>query len=470
MDDGTIFAPMTAVGRSAITALRLSGSETRATLERLCGACPKPRHLRDAQGEVLDQAVILWLPGPASYTGEDVAELHLHGGRAVLEGVAEALLAVGLRLAEPGEFSRRAFLNGRMDLVQAEAVGDLVAAETAGQRRQALRQMEGALGRIYEVWADRLTGVLAHQEALIDFPDEDLPPALEASLTAAVQAISAAVEAHLADGARGEKMREGLVFVIQGPPNVGKSTLVNALAGRDVAIVSPHAGTTRDTLEVLLVLGDVPVTLIDTAGLRETTDPVEAEGVRRARAKAAQADLVLRLVSAETLGENTLSEDTLSEDTLGENTLGENTLSEDTLSENTGADETFGDRDSYGCRDSAPMQLVVVTKSDLAPVPPGVDLAVCAISGSGMTVLRNRLAELAIQATANSGPPPLTRQRHRTLLIETRNQLRAAGLESEPELRAEALRLALGALGGITGKVGIEALLDRVFGEFCIGK
>jgi tRNA modification GTPase len=250
-------------------------------------------------------------------------------------------------------------------------------------------------------------------------------------------------------------MREGLVFVIQGPPNVGKSTLVNALAGRDVAIVSPHAGTTRDTLEVLLVLGDVPVTLIDTAGLRETTDPVEAEGVRRARAKAAQADLVLRLVSAETLGGDT---------------LGENTLSEDTLSENTGADETFGDRDSYGCRDSAPMQLVVVTKSDLAPVPPGVDLAVCAISGSGMMVLRNRLAALAIQATANSGPPPLTRQRHRTLLIETRNQLRAAGLESEPELRAEALRLALGALGGITGKVGIEALLDRVFGEFCIGK
>lgn len=297
MDEDTIFAPMTAVGRSAVTALRLSGPRTCEVLEQMAGACPTARRatlrrLRDRSGEVLDQAIVIWLPGPATYTGEDVAELHLHGGRAVLEAVADALLALGVRLAEPGEFSRRAFLNGRMDLVQAEAVNDLVTAETTGQRRQALRQMEGALGSLYDSWADRLAGVLAHQEALIDFPDEDLPAEIEASLLAEISALGAALDDHLADGARGEKMRDGLIFVVQGAPNVGKSTLVNALARRDIAIVSPYAGTTRDALEVSLVLGDAPVTLIDTAGLRETDDPVEAEGIQRARARAAQADLV----------------------------------------------------------------------------------------------------------------------------------------------------------------------------------
>jgi tRNA modification GTPase len=443
MDDDTIFAPMTAVGRSAVTSLRLSGSRTRAVLQSICGGCPPPRRaslrgLRDREGELLDQAIIIWLPGPATYTGEDAAELHLHGGRAVLDGVADALLVLGLRLAEPGEFSRRAFLNGRMDLVQAEAVNDLVSAETAGQRRQAIRQMEGALGRLYEGWADRLTRVLAHQEALIDFPDEDLPPEVEAALTAEVEAIAAAVGEHLADGARGEKMREGLVFVVQGPPNVGKSTLVNALAGRDVAIVSQHAGTTRDALEVSLVLGDVPVTLIDTAGLRETSDPVEAEGVRRARAKAAQADLVLRLISAEAPRADA-------------------------------AADRHVDRDGRG-PEGGPAELVIGTKSDLASVPPDADLAVSALSGAGMGALRDRLAAIAARATAQIGPPPLTRQRHRTLLGETLAQLRSADGEREPELRAEALRLAVRALGGITGTIGVEALLDRVFGEFCIGK
>ena len=440
MHDDTIFAPMTAIGRSAVTTLRLSGPKTRPMVETLCGSCPSPRraslrHLRDQRGELLDQAIIIWLPGPATYTGEDVAELHLHGGRAVLEGVADALLEGGLRFAEPGEFSRRAFLNGRLDLLQAEAVSDLVIAETAGQRRQALRQMEGALGRLYELWADRLTRLLAHQEALIDFPDEELPPAVEALLANDIAAIADDVDTHLTDGARGEKMREGLVFVVQGAPNVGKSTLVNALAGRDVAIVSPHAGTTRDTLEVPLVLGDVPVTLIDTAGLREATDPVEAEGVRRARAKAAQADLVLRLVSADTPDADT--------------------------------DTNRSDSASGG---SAPAYLNVLTKSDLVPMPSGVEIAVSALSGSGMKALRDRLAAIAREATMQNGPPPLTRQRHRSLLIETRNQLHAARGESEPELRAEALRLALIALGSITGKVGVEALLDRIFGEFCIGK
>jgi tRNA modification GTPase len=444
MDDGTIFAPMTSVGKSAITALRISGPRTRPMLETICGGCPPPRRaslrsLRDGQGEILDQAVVIWLPGPSTYTGEDVAELHLHGGRAVLDGVADALLTLRLRPAEPGEFSRRAFLNGRMDLVQAEAVSDLVAAETAGQRRQALRQMDGRLGQLYSAWAERLTRVLAHQEALIDFPDEDLPPAVATALIEEIAAIATAVDAHLADDRRGEKMREGLVFVVQGPPNVGKSTLVNALAERDVAIVSPFAGTTRDILEVPLVLGDVPVILIDTAGLRETSDPVEAEGVRRARAKAAQADLLLRLVSADAAE-----------------------AGEDPASSVTTEDPS---RDV-----PATPQLVIATKGDLGPPPLDVDLIVSARTAQGIGALRERLAGIAMAATAQNGPPPLTRQRHRSLLNETRDQLRTAGVEGEPELRAEALRLALVALGGITGKVDVEALLDRVFSEFCIGK
>jgi tRNA modification GTPase len=393
------------------------------------------RSLRDQQGDLLDRAVVIWLPKPATYTGEDVAEFHLHGGRAVLDGVADTLLDLGLRVAEPGEFSRRAFLNGRMDLVQAEGLSDLVAAETAGQRRQALRQMEGALGRIYDSWADHLTGILAHQEALIDFPDEALPPDVEAALTAEVTWIAGAVASHLADGARGEKMRDGLVFVVQGAPNVGKSTLVNALAGRDVAIVSPYAGTTRDALEVSLILGDVQVTLIDTAGLRETSDPVEAEGVRRARAKAAHADLVISLISAGDFVSAPLA----------------------------GGDDSIAGG-------PAPTRLLIGTKADLGSVPHGVDLAVSAQSGAGMEALRDRLAAIAAEATAQRGPPPLTRQRHRALLSAALEHLRMAGQESEPELRAEALRLALAALGGITGTVGVEQLLDRIFGEFCIGK
>lgn len=441
MDEDTIFAPMTAQGRSAISALRLSGPQTAMALQSLAGDRPAARRaslrtLRDAQGEVLDQAVVLWLPGPRSYTGEDTAELHLHGGRAVLEAVTEALLALGLRLAEPGEFSRRAFLNGRMDLLQAEAIGDLVAAETAGQRRQALRQMEGGLGRIYQAWAERLAQALAHQEALIDFPDEDLPPEVEAALVFELRGIEGEISAHLADGRRGERMREGLVFVVQGPPNAGKSTLVNTLAGRDAAIVSPIAGTTRDLLEIPLMLGEVPVTLIDTAGLRETHDPIEAEGVRRARARAAQADLVLTLVSAETAD------------------LAEEAEASWPTAAGT-ADRT---------------EIIVATKCDLAPMPPRAALGISALTGQGMDSLIDRLVGYAREVTAQSGPPPLTRQRHRAHLSAARDHLAAAAAEQEPELRAELLRLALSEIGQISGKVSVEQLLDRIFADFCIGK
>jgi tRNA modification GTPase len=435
----TIFAPMTLAGRSAISAIRLSGPGAGDIVAALGGSLPPPRRaslrrLRDAAGETLDQTMVIWMPGPHSYTGEDTAELHLHGGRAVLEAVADALTAAGAAFAEPGEFSRRAFLNGRLDLLQAEAISDLVEAETAGQRRQALRQLEGGLGLIYADWSERLATILAHQEALIDFPDEDLPPEVEAALLSEIAALLEATGRHLATAPAGERMRQGLVFVVQGPPNAGKSTLVNALAGREVAIVAASPGTTRDVLEVPMVIGEAPVTLIDTAGLRETSDPVEAEGVRRARAKAADADLVLRLV--------------------------------DPLA----TPATAREKQNPMAAEGSGASLVIGTKSDLAAATAPVDLAVSARTGDGMAALRERLALIARAMTTTSGPPPLTRQRHRFLVAEAHERLRSALRESAPELRAEDLRGALLAFGGLTGKIGVEQLLDRIFGDFCIGK
>ena len=378
---------------------------------------------------MLDRALVLWFPAPHSYTGEDSAELHLHGGRAVLSAVADALVVLGARPAEPGEFTRRAFLNGRMDLVEAEAVADLVEAETSAQRVQALRQMEGALGALLRGWAERLVRLLAQQEALIDFPDEDLPPEVESAALAEIEALAGEIGAALDDDRRGERLREGLVFAVSGAPNVGKSTLINALAAREVAIVAPTPGTTRDVLEARVELGGVPVTLLDTAGLRESDDAIEAEGVRRARARAADADAVVLVGDA-----------------------------------------------SYPCRgprvESRTGQRVVkvTNKIDLVPALVEDTVGVSALTGGGMDRLREALADLARDLTQSSGPPPLTRARHRAALIEGVERLRAAGAASLPELRAEDLRLAMRAIGRVTGTVGVEDILDLVFLQFCIGK
>ena len=296
MDADTIFAVASGAGHAAIAVMRLSGPDTRGILAALCGQVPPPRRLSLRRLRDIDQAMVVWLPGPGSYTGEDLAEFYLHGGRSVLSGIADALVELGARPAEPGEFTRRAFLNGRMDLTEAEAIHDLIAAETEAQRRQALRQLDGALGTLYRGWANRLRLLLAQQEALIDFPDEDLPPEVEAQVQAELAALQQELSAHLNDNRRGERLREGLVFAITGAPNVGKSSLINALAERDVAIVSATPGTTRDALETRVVLGGVPVTLVDTAGLRETSDEIEAEGVRRALARAETADAVIEVM------------------------------------------------------------------------------------------------------------------------------------------------------------------------------
>ena len=301
----SIFALSSGRGPAAIAVVRISGSRAGAALKILSGKIPAPRQaalarIRGADNEIIDEALALWFPGPASETGEDVAELQLHGGRAVVAATLAALARIeGLRPAEAGEFTRRAFENGKLDLTAVEGLADLVAAETEGQRRQAFRQMKGLLGTRAETWRQRLIQALAWVEARIDFSDEaDVPEDLMAPALAIARELETAIAAALADGGRGERLREGLVVAIAGPPNAGKSTLLNRLARREAAIVSPFAGTTRDVIEVHLDLGGWPVTLLDTAGIRETDDPVELEGVRRARDRAAAADLVLWVVDA----------------------------------------------------------------------------------------------------------------------------------------------------------------------------
>ena len=297
----TIFAPATAAGRAAVAVVRLSGPKTASALRTLAGDLPEPRRasvrrLFAPDGAEIDQGLVLWFPAPGSYTGEDAAELQVHGGRAVVGALVDALAAVGLRLAEPGEFTRRAFEHGKLDLTQAEAVADLVDAETEAQRRQALAQLEGRLTAAEAGWRAALVEALALLEAAVDFPDEELPADVAARARPILQALLAELQAAAADVGRGERIREGYRIALIGAPNAGKSTLLNALARRDAAIVTAIPGTTRDIIEVPLQLGGYKAIVADTAGLRETPDEIEAEGVRRAAAWAEQADLRVWLV------------------------------------------------------------------------------------------------------------------------------------------------------------------------------
>ena len=282
----TIFAPATAAGRAAIAVVRLSGPDAARARHGAGRRPPAAARRRAAAGSSTRRPAnrsttrsCCGFPAPASFTGEDVAELHLHGSRAVLAAIIAALSRLGLRLAEPGEFTRRAFQNGKLDLTQAEAIADLAAAETEAQRRQALRQLDGELGGLYRDWSQRLTRILAHLEAAIDFPDEDLPPAIEDRIVAETAALAGEIGRHLADGRRGERLRDGITVAIVGPPNAGKSSLLNRIARREAAITSPIAGTTRDIVEVAIDLAGYPVVLADTAGLRDSADPVEQEGL-----------------------------------------------------------------------------------------------------------------------------------------------------------------------------------------------
>ncbi|KQP61642.1 tRNA uridine-5-carboxymethylaminomethyl(34) synthesis GTPase MnmE [Methylobacterium sp. Leaf108] len=434
MADATIFAPASGHGRAAVCVVRISGPESAAILVGLIGDLPPPRRLslrtlRDAAGDVLDRAMVCWMPGSATFTGEDMAELHLHGGLAVRAGVLAALAAIpGCRPAEPGAFTRRAVYNGRMDLTEAEAAADLIEAETDGQRRQALRQLDGALGRQVADWRARTIDLLASTEAALDFSDEgDVDDVgLDAALFGQARAVRDAIHRALADGRRGERLREGFVVVLAGAPNAGKSTLLNALARRDVAIVSEVPGTTRDAIEVRCDLGGLPVLLVDTAGLRETADAVEAEGIRRTRGRIETADLVVFLAAA--------------------------------------------DDDAAGFEPAPPAALRVWTKGDLG-IGDRTGLAVSARTGEGVSDLLDAIQQRAAAALLG-GETLITRERHREALTRCRDHLDRllAAAALPPELVAEDLRLAVKALGEVGGHVGVEDILDRLFAGFCIGK
>ncbi len=433
----TIFALASGAGRAAVAVLRISGPGCAALVARIAGRLPIPRvatlrPLRDADGGLLDRALVLWFPGPASFTGEDAAELHLHGGRAVIAAVSGALAAAGARPAEPGEFTRRAFGHGKLDLTAAEGIAELVEAETEAQRRQALRQLDGALGRRAAEWSARATSLLARAEAAIDFAEEDLPDSLDEAVRAAAAALGGEISAALDDGGAGERLREGLEVAILGAPNVGKSSLLNALLGREAAIVSPLAGTTRDVVEGMLVLGGVPATLADTAGLRgEGADAIEREGIRRARRRGEAADIVLAVFAADAAPDP------------------------ETLA-------LLARRDA----------VAVANRCDLAVPPASLNgrapLAVSARTGQGLDALRARLVAEAGRLAGGAGL--LTRPRHRAALTEAARCLGEAATAPAPEVLAEALRGARGALGRLTGAVGVEAVLDAVFAEFCVGK
>ncbi|MBB4633069.1 tRNA modification GTPase [Sphingosinicella soli] len=384
------------------------------------------KRLRAPDGCAIDDALVLWFPAPASFTGEDVAELQLTGGTAVVAALLRTLGDIdGLRPAQPGEFARRAFDNGKLDLTQAEGLADLIDAETEAQRRQALRQASGGLKALAEDWHARLLGVLGETEASLDFgeDEEDVSARLVGDQDAQIACLAAEIEAHLGRYRFAERLRRGLTIVLLGAPNAGKSSLVNALAKRDVAIVSPEAGTTRDLIEVHLDLGGVAATLVDTAGLRDNTaGVVEAEGVRRARARADDADLVLFLC-AEGKGE-----------------------------------------------DAPPGALVVQSKADLRPSGERGTLRVSAVTGEGLFELETVLIDHARTLTGWGQDATITHERQRSALAGCRDALIEAGGEVDAVLRAESLRLAMRCLGQLTGRVNVEDILDVVFRRFCIGK
>jgi tRNA modification GTPase len=451
----TIFALSSGRPPAAIAVVRISGPMAESALRSLIGRVPEPRkaalaRVRDpASGEVIDEALALWFPGPNSETGEDTAELQLHGGRAVIAGVVGALGRIeGLRPAEAGEFTRRAFENGRLDLTAVEGLADLIYAETEAQRRQAFRQLKGLLGGRAESWRGRLIEALALVEARIDFSDEaDVPDDLLGPALSIARSLREEMDAALAGAGRGERLRDGLVVAIAGPPNAGKSTLLNRIAKREAAIVSPVAGTTRDVIEVHLDLDGYPVTLLDTAGIQESDDPVEREGVRRAHERAAGADLVLWVVDAREVG-------------------------------GAGGETQIP---------AASITWTVVNKADLLSIPQRgkyeysfissvagsrSKFLVSAVTGEGVNQVVESLSEYAGRFFGTE-PTLVARERQRRLLTDARDALDRALKHEAPgseEILAEELRMAASALGRLTGRVDVEDILDVIFRDFCIGK
>lgn len=447
MDNQTIYALSTVMGKSGVAVIRVSGAEARETIYRMTDidiGRLKPRYAYFAnlysvpERQLLDKCLLLYFKAPFSFTGEDIVELQIHGSRAVISGVISSLAQIpGFRLAEPGEFSKRAFYNGKMDLTQAEGLADLIDAETAEQQKYAMRQMEGGLKNLYESWRDELLTVMPHLEAYIDFPDENIPQDTVFKLENNVFKLCEAISAHLSGDKIGERLREGFRVVIVGPPNAGKSSLLNAVVNREAAIVSNIAGTTRDAVDVHLDLKGYPVMFTDTAGLREVEDAIEKRGIEIAYHKIAEADLVICLFDA----------------------------SQDTVHLFDNLQKTISDK-----------MLLVANKADKLSAEQ-IDelkrrncLIIAAKQRQGLDLL---LAEITKQIenkfTANSDVL-ITRARYREALQETLETLRQFSLDKEIELAAEDIRLAARGLGKITGRIEVDDILDKIFGSFCIGK
>ncbi|KCZ98681.1 tRNA modification GTPase TrmE [Hyphomonas polymorpha PS728] len=425
---------------SAIAIIRISGPAVAEVGKRfLASGLPEPKrasltYIYDASGELIDQGIALHARAPHSYTGEDTLELYLHGGPAVIDHALRALTSVsGIRLAEPGEFTRRAFENGKLDLTEAEGVADIIEAETTAQKSQALRQLGGGLTEIYDTWREELTGALALIEVMIDFPDEgDVPEDTVRPILERLAKVIAEIETGLGDRGVGERIRDGFRIAIVGPPNAGKSSILNRLARREAAIVTDIAGTTRDIVEVRIILGGQVVWIADTAGLRETEDVVEAEGVRRARRAAAEADLRIHVID--------------------------------------------------GAAPSPPpgpieaQDIVIFNKADARPaiLPPDGALPVSAVTGEGIDTLESWIAGFVSQRAASVEAPVITRARHREKLAAGLASLvsarEALAQDIGAELAAEDVRMALRQLSSVIGKVDVEDVLGAVFSKFCIGK
>lgn len=440
----TIFALASAPGKSGVAVVRVSGPKAWQTLRALTPGKELPdariacirKIVHPVTKQVIDYALVAGFRAPASFTGEDVIEYHLHGSPAVIAELANALSSLpGCRMAEPGEFTRRAFENEKMDLTEAEAIADLINAETQAQKIQALAQMEGALSRLYDSWAESLAHALAYVEAVIDFPDEEVPDSEIEKSKPAVRSLAKEIASHLDDNRRGERLRSGVQVAVIGAPNTGKSSLVNALAQRDVAIVSDTAGTTRDVIEVHLDLGGFPVILADTAGLRPDQigntgqDAIESEGMRRALKRAEEADLRILLFDGPV------------------------------------------ESDAHTAALIDDRSLIVVNKSDLGKKSRYASaIPISVKTGEGMSEFLNVLTDRVRNLIGSREAPSLTRARHRKALEDSKNYLEAALCEEKPELMAESLRNALRALGRLTGRVDVEDLLDIIFRDFCIGK
>lgn len=427
----TIFALASARGKAGVSVLRISGTDAFAAGQKLAGTLPSPRRtavrvLKNAAGEALDEALVLTFASGASFTGEDTVELQLHGSIAVISAVLQELAGMdGLRLAEPGEFTRRALENERLDLAQIEGLGDLIEAETEAQRKQAFRVLSGALGQKAESWRTRLIRAAALMEATIDFADEDVPVDVSPEVLELIDAVAAELRLEAEGAVVAERIRDGFEIAIVGAPNAGKSTLLNALAGRDAAITSEVAGTTRDVIEVRMDLNGLPVTVLDTAGLRETEDLVEGLGIERAIARAQAADLRVFLQSSDT-------------EPLGISPSGDD--------------------------------IVALGKADLSTE---TGFAVSGKTGQGVSELIERITAILEQKASGAGAA--IRERHRVAILNGIEALESARIEvcngpDRAELAAEDLRTVIRALDSLVGRVDVEQILDEIFASFCLGK